>query len=85
MKHVEIDEATASLGDYARALADEPLVPTSGGRPVAALVPIDEADLDAEALGSDPRFLALIERARAEHRAGGSRPADEVWRELLGS
>lgn len=85
MKRVEINEAVASLGDYAQKLAGEPLVLTADGRPVAALLPIDEADLDALALGSDPRFLALIEQARAEHRAGRSRSADEVRRELLGS
>ena len=82
MKTIDVSQATDSLGRYARALESEPLVLTDGGRPIAALMPIDEADLDSVALGTDPRFLALIERARAEHRSGAGLPPDAVRREL---
>jgi hypothetical protein len=81
MKRIDISEATGSLGQYVREL-DGPLVLTDGGQPIAALMPIDDADLETIALGSNPKFLAVIEQARAQSRAGAGLSPDEVRREL---
>jgi antitoxin (DNA-binding transcriptional repressor) of toxin-antitoxin stability system len=82
MKTIEVTQATNSLGQYARELEQEPLVLTEGGHAIAALFPMDDADLESLALSLSPRFQALIQRARAEYRSGASLSADDVRREL---
>lgn len=42
MKRVEMAEATAPLQEYARSVRREPLVVMRRGKPVAALMPLDE-------------------------------------------
>ena len=82
MKTLDVSEATGPLGQYVQDLGREPLVLTDGGQPVAALMPIDEADLETVALATNPRFMALIEQARAQRRAGAGLSTEEVRREL---
>jgi antitoxin (DNA-binding transcriptional repressor) of toxin-antitoxin stability system len=82
MKNVELTQANETLGQSVRDLAGEPLVVTESGVPIAALVPIDELDLEALALGSDPRFLAIIESARDQCRQGLGLSTADVRREL---
>jgi len=82
MKKVEVTQATNSLEQYARELGQEPLVLTEGGHAIAALFPIDDADVESMALSLSPRFQAVIDRARAESRNGASLSAEDVRREL---
>lgn len=82
MKTIEIDQATGPLGQFARELGPEPLILTRDGQPVAALMPIDGEDLDSIALGSHPRFLAILEQARAEYRDGAGVSEEEARRQL---
>jgi antitoxin (DNA-binding transcriptional repressor) of toxin-antitoxin stability system len=82
MKTMDITNATAPLVQYARQLGHEPLVLTDGDEPVAALMPIDDADLESLALGTNPKFLAMLDKARAQRHSGVGLSADEVRREL---
>ena len=82
MEKIEVTLATNSLEQYARELDEEPLVLTERGRAIAALMPIDDANFESLALSLSPKFQALIERSREEHRNGASLSADEVRREL---
>jgi len=82
VKKVEVTQATNSLEHYARELGQEPLVLTEGGHAIAALLPIDDADVESMALSLSPRFQAVIDRARAEYRNGASLSAEDVRREL---
>jgi hypothetical protein len=82
MKTIELSQATNSLEQYARELEQDPLVLTEGGHAIAALLPIDDADLESLTLSLSPRFQALIERARAEYRNGASFSEEEARREL---
>ena len=82
MKVVEMTEATASLADYARRAAEEPVVVTEGGNPVAALVAIPNADLETLSLSTNPQFLAIIERSRARQKAEGGISSEEMRRRL---
>ena len=82
MRNVEVTQASDSLGQSVRNLAGEPLVVTEGGVPIAALVPIDELDLESVALGSNPRFMAILEEARAQCRQGMGLSSEAVRREL---
>jgi PHD/YefM family antitoxin component YafN of YafNO toxin-antitoxin module len=82
IKHLDLEKAAEPLAHYVRQLANEPLYIMDGGQPVAVLVPLDEDDAMSFALAGDPHFLALVERARAEARAGLGVPAAEVRRSL---
>jgi PHD/YefM family antitoxin component YafN of YafNO toxin-antitoxin module len=82
MKTLDIQQAVGALRDYARTLGQEPIVLTQDGHPLAVLMPVDEDDLESIALGSNPRFLEIIERSRAEYQAGLSLSEAEVRREL---
>ncbi|MBM4026213.1 MAG: type II toxin-antitoxin system Phd/YefM family antitoxin [Planctomycetes bacterium] len=82
MKIVEQAEAKAPLATYAADVAQEPVIITVNGKPVAALVAIENADLETVSLSTNPAFLTLIERSRARHRAEGGLSGDEVRRRL---
>ena len=82
MKTVELSKATASLKAYARDVSKEPMIVTIEGKPVAALVAIQNADLETVTLSTHPQFLALIERARARQKSQGGIPSKEVRRRL---
>ena len=82
MKIIEQTEAKAPLGDYAADVAQEPVIVTVNGKPVAALGAIENADLETVSLSTNAAFLALIERARARHRAEGGLSSDEMRRRL---
>ncbi len=82
MRTIEVTKATAPLGKYAQEVAKEPVVLTVNGKPVAALVPIENADMETVTLSNHPQFLALIERSRARHKAEGGIPSTEMRRRL---
>ena len=82
MKTVDINDASASLSEYARNLASEPLVVTDAGRTIAALIPIEDDDVDAMRLASHQQFVAILEKARAQRIAGKTLSSDDVRREL---
>jgi antitoxin (DNA-binding transcriptional repressor) of toxin-antitoxin stability system len=80
MKFIEQADATAPLADYAAAIGSGPLVVTSHGQPVAALVAIENADIETVSLSTNPEFLDLIERSRVRARAEGSISSEEMRR-----
>jgi antitoxin (DNA-binding transcriptional repressor) of toxin-antitoxin stability system len=81
MKKVELAAATASLADYAQTI-DEPLVITKKGRPIAALVAIQDADWESLSLSTNPDFIALIVQSRERQHAEGGIPVEELRRRL---
>jgi len=81
MKKVKLAEATASLAEYTRKLRG-PLVVTANGKPIAALVPIEGADMETLAVGTNPKFLDIIERSRRRGEAEGSISSEEMRRRL---
>lgn len=82
MRNIDVTQAHDSLGHSVRNLAGEPLVVTEDGVPIAALVPIDELDRESLALGNNPRFMAILEKARAQCRQGLGLTSEAVRREL---
>ena len=82
MKVLEKSKATASLAEFAANAKNEAIIVTNNGKPVAALVPIENADLETVSLSTNPQFLAIIERSRARHRAEGGISSDEIRRRL---
>jgi prevent-host-death family protein len=82
MRTLEIEQATAPLSDYARDVSKETVIVTIDGRPVAALVPIENTDLETVTLSTNPQFLALIERSRARQQEKGGISAQDMRRRL---
>jgi antitoxin (DNA-binding transcriptional repressor) of toxin-antitoxin stability system len=73
------------LRDYAEHVPGGALVVTDHGQPVAALVPVQNADAETVSLCTNDQFVALIERSRRRHkREGGISPA-EMRRRLAAS
>jgi len=82
MKTLEMTKATGTLAEYAREVRKEPVIVTRKGKPVAALVAVENADLETVALSVDAQFLALIERSRTRQKAEGGIPSAEMRRRL---
>jgi antitoxin (DNA-binding transcriptional repressor) of toxin-antitoxin stability system len=80
MKIVERADATQSLADYAADIDKGAVIVTDQGQPVAALVPIENADLETVSLSTNRQFLELIERSRARARAEGGISSEEMRR-----
>jgi antitoxin (DNA-binding transcriptional repressor) of toxin-antitoxin stability system len=78
MRTVEVDQATASLAEYARNLEDEPVILTRNGNPIAALTSLENVDWETISLSTNPKFIALIERIRAQQTAEGGYSSEEV-------
>ncbi len=77
-------KATSSLAEYARDVDKEPVILTVDGTPVAALVRIENADIETVSLSTNPEFLALIARSRARQKAEGGISSAEM-RQRLGA
>ena len=80
MKVVEKQEATRTLAEYASEIRSGTVVITDHGQPVAALVAIENADLETVSLSTNPQFLDLIERSRSRVSDGGGVPSAEMRR-----
>lgn len=82
LKKIKMTEASAPLKDYAGQLGGLPLIVTSRGKPVAALVPIEGVDLESLSLSTNPDFIELIERSRRDFKEKRVIPVEEMWRRL---
>jgi antitoxin (DNA-binding transcriptional repressor) of toxin-antitoxin stability system len=78
MKIIEQADATGTLAEYSAQIEKEPVIVTSQGRPVAALVPIENADLETVSLSTNREFIELIQRSRARFRAEGGVSSQEI-------
>lgn len=82
MRTVELTKANASLAAYARGVKKGPVVVISRKRPVAALVSLENSDLETASLSTNPKFIAIIERSRARHKKEGGISSAEIRRRL---
>ena len=82
MKTLEISKAKRSLASYSRKVRKEPVVVTSNGKPIAALVAIQNADMETVVLSNNPHFLALIQRSRSRQKSEGGISTEELRRRL---
>jgi antitoxin (DNA-binding transcriptional repressor) of toxin-antitoxin stability system len=80
MKLVEKADATDTLAEYAANIQGDPIIVTDQGCPVAALVSLENADLETVSLSTNQHFLALIERSRARIHAEGGISSQEMRR-----
>ena len=80
MKTLELANATKSLADYAREIGDETVVVTKDGKPLAALVSLENVDQETLSLSTNRAFLDLTVRSREEHRLRGGISSEEMRR-----
>ena len=82
MKKLDMAKAVDPLAKYAQRLNKSSVILTERGKPVAALVPIQNADWETVRLSTHPGFLALIERSRARQKREGGLTSREVRKRL---
>jgi prevent-host-death family protein len=80
MKTLEMKEATGELASYERQVRRGPVVVTRRGKPIMALVSIENVDLETMSLSTDARFMVLIQRSRALYKAGTGTSLAEIKR-----
>ncbi len=80
MRTVEISQAADWLPEYCVRKRRQVWVLTRRGRPVAALVPIDDEDYFSMRLANDPRFIEIIERSRVSYETKGGVSLGEMRR-----
>lgn len=74
MRAVEMADASRPLSEYAKAARREPVIVTRRGRPVAAVVALDDQDWEDLKVSTSPEFAAIIARSEARYRAEGGVP-----------
>ena len=82
MKTIEITKATKPLSDYAKELDNEILVITSNKKPIAAMVSLENVDMESLSLSTNPEFMEIIEKSRKEFKLGKKLSLDEIKREI---
>ncbi len=82
MKTIEIKKASKPLSDYAKKLNDEILVITSNKKPIAAMVSLENVDMESLSLSTNPEFMKIIKKSRREFKLGKKLSLDEIKREF---
>ena len=82
MKRIAIESCSLSVQELAKLAEAEPVILTREGNPILGIVGVDEAEVEAWSLGSNPDFLALMERFRGRGRQEGGISLAEVRRRL---
>ncbi len=78
MKSVEMIDATRPLSDYAKAAKQGPVIVTRRGRPVAAVVALDDRDWEDLKVSTSTEFAAIIARSEERYRAEGGIPLSSL-------
>ncbi len=82
MKIIDLADAKAPLAGFARIASKEPIVVMCRGKPLAAVIALDDADYESLSLSTNPRFLEILARSRARLEAEGGIPLAEMYRRL---
>lgn len=83
MKTIELSTASKSLSAYAEEFNDEMVILTFNGKAIAVVTAIKDIDPESLALSTNPEFLAIIQNARQEFKAGKKLSLEEMKREVL--
>ncbi len=83
MRTIQLSNASRPLAEYARELNGDILILKDARRPVAAVVPLKGIDEESLALSTNPEFLALIERSRAQFAARETLSLAEMKKAVL--
>lgn len=82
MKKIEMKKASGPLSEYVQKAKKDPVIVVKHGKPVAAVVPIRNADVETVSLATSRQFLAIIERSRSRRKKEGGISSTEIRRRL---
>jgi len=68
---VALRDANDSLREYVPQTQKGPIVVTSRGKPVAALISLRGVDEETLSLSTNPQFMKIINRSRCRYRRDG--------------
>jgi prevent-host-death family protein len=81
MRTVTAADVEADLDTFLDDVAQGPIVITRDGRPIAALVPLeDQEDAERLSLAHNPDFRRLLDEARERVGRTGGMSEEEFWR-----
>jgi PHD/YefM family antitoxin component YafN of YafNO toxin-antitoxin module len=69
MRIIEIAKTNATLAEYTSDITQAPVIIVNNGQPVAALITLDNVDMETLFLSTNPKFIELIEHSRAQQRS----------------
>lgn len=70
------------MPEYTYDLAEKTVIITNNGQPIAALVALDNVDMETISLSTNPKFIELIERSRSRRRSEGGISSKDMRRKL---
>lgn len=82
VRKVDVADATESLAAYVQEADAGPVVVMREGRPVAALILLEDTDLETIALSTDPGFQEIIQSSRDRQTREGGLSSTEIRRRL---
>ena len=83
MKTASVAAFKARLNEYLKQSQQGPVIVTRSGKPVAALVAVnDEDELERLMLSHSPKFRAIVEKSRRQIEETGGIPHEQFWREV---
>ncbi len=77
MKTIELSEVSA-LAPHVQSGSREPLILTQNGETIAAIMPIDDRDVESLLLSINPKFQAVLERSQHRLESEGGLSDSEV-------
>jgi antitoxin (DNA-binding transcriptional repressor) of toxin-antitoxin stability system len=78
MKTVSLERPLLGVEKYIQSQKGETVVFTNRGKAVAALMPVNDDDLEDIALSENPKFLAIMRRADEQIRKGQYISSEEI-------
>jgi prevent-host-death family protein len=83
MKIASAADVKARFNAYLRSSAEGPVIVTRNGKPVAALIAIDdEAEIERLILAYSPKFQRILQAAEQQIAEGKGIPHDAFWQEM---
>jgi hypothetical protein len=83
MKTLSVERNNPSLAALVEMIADGTIIITRGNRPICAIMPLNEEDLQTWELGENPEFLALMQHSWQRLDTEGGVSLAEARRRLL--
>ena len=85
MKIASLAEVKTRFSSYVKASEEGPVIVTRNGKPVAALVALDEEeDIERLVLAYTPKFRAILEASRKQVEAGEAIGHADFWEQVEG-
>jgi prevent-host-death family protein len=80
MKIASVAEVKSQFSAFLKASEDGPIVVTRNGRPVAAIVAVqDEDEIERLLMAYSPHLRAILERSRQQFRDGQWLSEEQFW------